>query len=228
MEKGSLHMARMFIIGDSTVEDNKPPFRGWGFGMPELVSDGVEVRNYALSGRSTKSFIDEGLFEPVQKEIGQGDVLLIQFGHNDEKDDQERHTDPYTSFVDNLTFFCKTAQDAGALPVLCTPVSRRLWAGDTSLLYTHGEYAGAVRTLSHILHLPLLDLETETRNLYLSMGKEKCADLFVVLAPGENPDFPDGHEDMTHFNEKGARTVAGIVAKCMLRDVRTEGYIRHQ
>lgn len=219
-------MPTVFIIGDSTVEDNQPPFRGWGYAMPDLVADGVQVRNYALSGRSTKSFLDEGLFEPVQKNIAKGDILLIQFGHNDEKDDVERHTDPYTTFVDNLTLFCKTASDAGALPVLCTPVSRRLWAGDTSLLYTHGEYAGAVRTLAHILHVPMIDLELETRSLYLSMGKEKCAELFVVLAPGEHPDFPNGHEDMTHFNEEGARTVAGIVARCMGKDTRTACYIK--
>ncbi|MBQ6529030.1 MAG: rhamnogalacturonan acetylesterase [Clostridia bacterium] len=220
-------MPRMFIIGDSTVEDNKPPFRGWGYGMREWAAEGVEVRNYALSGRSTKSFLEEGLFQPVQEEIGPGDILLIQFGHNDEKDDVERHTDPYTSFLDNLSFFCTTAQQAGALPVLCTPVSRRLWAGDTSLLYTHGEYAGAVRTLATVKYLPLLDLESETRKLYLAMGKEQCAELFVVLKPGEHPDFPNGHDDMTHFNEKGAKTIAGIVAKCMLRDDRCKEYIRH-
>ncbi len=219
-------MPRMFIIGDSTVEDNQPPFRGWGFAMPELVADGVEVRNYALSGRSTKSFIVEGLFKPVQDEISKGDILLIQFGHNDEKDDEERHTDPYTSFVDNLTFFCKTASDAGALPVLCTPVSRRIWAGDTSLLYTHGEYAGAVRTLATILHVPMIDLEMETRTLYLSMGKEACAELFVVLAPGVHPDFPDGHDDLTHFNEKGAKTIAQLVASSMRNDSRTASFIK--
>ena len=219
-------MSRMFIIGDSTVEDNQPPFRGWGYAMPALVREGVAVRNHALSGRSTKSFLDEGLFAPVQEQMTKGDCLLIQFGHNDEKDDEARHTDPYTTFTDHLSYFCDAALHAGTLPVLCTPVSRRLWAGEDSLLYTHGEYAGAVRTLAHVRHLPLLDLEEETRALYLSMGKTAVASLFVVLQPGEHPDFPNGHDDMTHFNEHGARSVAELVAKCMRQDPRLRLYLK--
>ena len=44
------------IIGDSTVEDNKPPFRGWGWALPNYVREGVGVSNHALSGRSSRSF----------------------------------------------------------------------------------------------------------------------------------------------------------------------------
>ena len=76
-------MPTIFIIGDSTVEDNKPPFRGWGWALPEHVREGVQVRNHALSGRSSRSFREEGLFEPVERDLAAGDMLLIQFGHND-------------------------------------------------------------------------------------------------------------------------------------------------
>ena len=87
-------MPTIYVIGDSTVEDNKPPFRGWGWALPEFLAEGVALRNHAISGRSTRSFLDEGRFDPVREAMQPGDVLMIQFGHNDEKDDPERHTDP--------------------------------------------------------------------------------------------------------------------------------------
>ena len=69
-------MPVIYIIGDSTVDDNKPPFRGWGWALPEYVKDGVTVKNHALSGRSSRSFREEGLFAPIEKEIAAGDMLI--------------------------------------------------------------------------------------------------------------------------------------------------------
>ncbi|MCR4620555.1 MAG: rhamnogalacturonan acetylesterase [Clostridiales bacterium] len=205
-------MPKIFVIGDSTVEDNKPPFRGWGWALPEYVKQGVEVKNYALSGCSSLSFRKEGLFEPVEKEMGEGDLLLIQFGHNDEKDD-ERHTDPQTTFPEELLKYCRTASDKGAVAVLMTPVSRRFFVGDGSLLYTHGEYPAAIRSLCARENIPLIDLEAASRRLYLELGEDKTAELFVRLAPGEHPDFPDGHDDKTHFNAYGAKQICKLVVE---------------
>ncbi len=220
-------MPAIFIIGDSTVENNKPPFRGWGWALPEFAAEGVEVKNYALSGRSSRSFRDEGLFEPVRQAVKSGDLLLIQFGHNDEKDDKERHTDPETSYPEILSEYCDAALNVGALPVLMTPVCRRLYTGDgKSLLYSHGEYPAAVRRLANRRDLPLVDLQAASRALYLSLGAEQCAELFVRLAPGENPDFPNGHDDLTHFNAYGAREIARLVARMLHENQRTSAFIR--
>lgn len=205
-------MPTIFIIGDSTVEDNKPPFRGWGWALPQYVREGVRVRNCALSGRSSRSFREEGLFAPVEQELQSGDMLLIQFGHNDEKDD-ERHTDPATTYRENLWRYCQFALDRGAQPVLITPVARRFFTADNSVLYTHGEYPAAMRALAREKGVPLCDLKQDSRDLYLRLGAEKTAELFVRLAPGENPDFPDGHDDKTHFNAQGAETICALVVK---------------
>ncbi|MBQ8952532.1 MAG: rhamnogalacturonan acetylesterase, partial [Clostridia bacterium] len=163
-------------------------------------------------GRSSRSFREEGLFEPVEAGMASGDMLLIQFGHNDEKDD-ERHTDPKTTFPEQLWRYCQAALDKGALPVLITPVARRFFVGGGSLLYTHGEYPAAIRRLAEEKRIPLCDLSADSRALYLSLGEEKTAELFVRLAPGENPDFPDGHDDKTHFCAQGAEVIAGLVAE---------------
>lgn len=215
MEGLVIAMPTIWIIGDSTVEDNKPPFRGWGWALPEYVKEGVQVKNHGLSGRSTKSFWDEGLFKPVEEGMQPGDLLLIQFGHNDEKDDEERHTDPDSTYPENLWRYCTIAQEHGTQPVLLTPVARRFFSEPGSLMYTHGEYPQAVRKLAAEKSVPLCDLKKDSRELYLKLGPDKTAELFVRLAPGENPDFPDGHDDKTHFNATGAKAIAGLVAEEM-------------
>ena len=206
-------MPVIWIIGDSTVEDNRPPFRGWGWALPKYLLDTVPVRNLALSGRSTRSFWDQGLFSLAEQGMQKGDILLIQFGHNDEKDTPDLHTDPDSTYPEFLMRYCNIAREKGALPVLMTPVSRRFFVGGGSLLYTHGEYPRAVRELAAREQIPLCDLKKDSRALYISLGEEATAALFVRLAPGEHPDFPEGHDDKTHFNAGGATIIAGLVAK---------------
>ena len=211
-------MPTIYIIGDSTVEDNTPPFRGWGWALPDYVAPGVQVANHAMSGRSSLSFMNEGRFAPVEEGMQPGDLLLIQFGHNDEKDDAERHTDPASTFPRQLSRYIDAAIARGAQPVLMTPVCRRFFVGADSILYTHGEYPAAIRKLAAERGIPLLDLKKASRALYLSLGEDKTAELFVRLAPGEHPDFPDGHDDKTHFNANGARVIAGLVADLMRQE----------
>lgn len=208
-------MPTIFILGDSTVDDNTPPFRGWGWAMPTFTAPGVEVENHAKSGRSSLSFMNEGRFTPVQEQMQPGDLLLIQFGHNDEKDDAERHTDPDTTFPQQLQWYCDEAIARGVQPVLLTPVCRRFFTEPTSLMYTHGEYAAAVRKLAFERNIPLCDLKRASRGLFLRLGEEKTAELFVRLQPGEHPDFPNGHDDKTHFNAEGAKVICSLVVDLM-------------
>ena len=221
-------MPTIYIIGDSTVEDNTPPFRGWGWALPGYVAPGVQVANHAMSGRSSLSFMNEGRFAPVEEGMQPGDLLLIQFGHNDEKDDAERHTDPATTFPQQLSLYCDAAIARGAQPVLMTPVCRRFFVGADSILYTHGEYPAAIRKLAAERHIPLLDLKKASRALYLSLGEDKTAELFVRLAPGEHQVFPDGHDDKTHFNAHGAQVIAGLVADLMRQEPACAPFLKEE
>ncbi|MDL2318003.1 rhamnogalacturonan acetylesterase [Eubacteriales bacterium OttesenSCG-928-A19] len=210
-------MKTIYIIGDSTVEDGHAPFFGWGGQLAGFLPEGCRVENHAIGGRSAKSFRDEGRFAPVEAALAPGDMLLIAFGHNDEKDDAARHTDPQTSFPETLERYVDAALAKQARPVLITSVSRCYFVSDGSLLYTHGEYPLAVRTLAARRSVPLIDLKARTRDLLRRLGPEGSKALFVHAAPGEYPDLPDGWHDNTHFNLHGARTVARMVAEALTR-----------
>ena len=222
-------MVTIYWAGDSTAAQNSIatwPQTGIGQEFERFLRGGVRVENFALNGRSTKSFMDEGHLDAIAAQIQEGDFLFIQFGHNDEKDAPELHTDPDSTYPEFLSWYCDEAISRGAQPVLITPVSRRWWIPGPEMLYTHGEYPAAVRKLAAERNIPLVDLKTTSRNLYLELGEEKCAELFVVIPKGENPDFPEGHNDKTHFNAYGAEKIAGLVVDSLRTDARTAKYVK--
>ena len=151
---------RIFWIGDSTVQFNNIstwPQCGMGQVLDLYVRPGIAVYDHARNGRSTKSFYDEGLWAPVEAALCPGDLLLMQFGHNDEKsEDPTRYAAP-DQFAANLLAYAHAAQAKGALPVLITPLVRRRFEGGT-LVPTHGAYPDAVRLLAAREDLPLIDL----------------------------------------------------------------------
>ena len=106
-------MGKIVYAGDSTVAFNKIytyPQTGMSQGLLLYLKDEVGMKSFAVNGRSTKSFIDQGRLEKIDKVLEKGDFLLIQFGHNDEKDDPLRHTDPFTTYQENLMKFIETAR----------------------------------------------------------------------------------------------------------------------
>ncbi|HMV85305.1 MAG TPA: GDSL-type esterase/lipase family protein [Blastocatellia bacterium] len=216
---------QLFLIGDSTMAD-KPladnPERGWGQLLPEFFGTGATVKNHAVNGRSTKSFIDEGRWDAVLKDLRAGDWVFIQFGHNDEKkEDPTRYAAPHDGYRKNLTRFVEETRKAGAHPVLFTPVMRRRFDKDGKFFDTHGEYPDAVRTLSKELNVPLIDLHRSTQGLIEQHGAEGSKKLFLWIGPTEYKSLPNGRQDDTHFSEYGARAVAAL-AVAGLRELKLE------
>lgn len=197
-------MTKIFYIGDSTVAYNKIhtyPQTGMSQGLPLYLKDTVQVISLAKNGRSTKSFLDEGRFVPAQQGMGPGDFLLIQFGHNDEKDDPARHTDPNGSYRDNLRYFIAEARAKGALPVLITPIARRLFDENGAFRPgSHGLYPDAVRQVGLEENVPVADLTALTEAFLEELGDESSKPLFV---------WP---KDNTHLKAEGAVKMAGFLA----------------
>jgi len=215
---------KIFLAGDSTMsikETKAYPETGWGMPFVYFWDSTVTVVNRAKNGRSTKTFISEGLWKSIYDEAGAGDYVIIQFGHNDEsKDKGERYATPDT-FRMNLTRFVKDVREKGATPILLTPVSRRKFDTTGTALETHKEYAAYVKEVAEKENVLFIDLDTKSRELYQQVGKNDSKLLFMQLKPGEHPNYPDGRDDNTHFTELGARLIAQLVLK-ELRELKIE------
>jgi len=210
---GAAELPRVFLAGDSTMAD-KPldlPERGWGMALGPLLREGVAVRNHAMNGRSTKSFLDEGRWAKLAAELRPGDFVLVQFAHNDEKrEDPKRFTDPATTFRENLRRFVREARARGAVPLLATPVCRRKFDAAGKLRDTHGDYPAAVRAVAREEQVPLVDLERATAAWLQREGDVPSRRFFMWLAPGAHPRIPEGRQDDTHFVAAGAEAVAAL------------------
>lgn len=204
-------MRQLFLLGDSTCaekEADKRPETGWGMDMQALVGTSFTVVNLALNGRSTKSFIQEGVFEKCLEALKADDVVIIQFGHNDSKEDEERHTDPWTTYQGNLAFMAEQVRQKGAIPIFLTPICRRHFDDDGLLVQTHGDYPSAMIALAKGRGYAVFDLTQETFQILTHLGAEASKRLFLHLKPLEHPNYPEGVADDTHLNETGARVVA--------------------
>lgn len=210
--------ARIFLIGDSTCAtkelSKQNPERGWGHMFQPLFDESVTVENHATNGRSTRSFRDEGRWEVVRTKLRPGDYVFIQFGHNDQKfTDSTRYSTP-ADYAENLRRYVREAREKEAVPVLLTPIVRRHFV-DSVLTDTHGAYPDAVRRVAAEEHVTLLDLEARTRNWVASLGDEASTAFFMWVEPGTCPLYPDGRQDDTHLNVRGAGVVARMVADCL-------------
>lgn len=205
------HAFTIFMIGDSTMANKDlkggNPERGWGFVLPGFFSEEVRIDNHARNGRSTKSFIDEGRWEKVLNKIQPGDYVFIQFGHNDAKTDEKRHTDPGSTFDDNLRRFVNETRAKGGIPVLFNSIVRRNFVNDT-LTDTHGEYREVPRRIAEEMDVPFVDHNALTHKWVSELGDEASRKYFMWVEPNTLACCPDGKQDNTHLNIQGAKVVA--------------------
>ena len=211
----------VYLAGDSTMAqkaDDKRPETGWGEMLQKYFdAQKVVIDNRAQNGRSTKSFIDEGRWQKIVDALKKGDYVFIEFGHNDEKlDKPEVYAAANTDYRNNLIRFVKEVRAKKAFPVLLTPVMRRKFDDGGNFVDTHGEYPDAVRKVAAELKVPLIDMHRLSEKILKDLGAEKSRTLFLQLKAGENPNYPNGVEDNTHFNPTGAETMA----KLAIADIR--------
>ncbi len=198
-------MVKLFYAGDSTVTFNKIstyPQAGLSQGLTWYLRDDVFLRPFGVNGRSTKSFIDERRLEYIEKEISAGDFLFIEFGHNDEKEnDPSRYTDPDTEYKDNLKKFVNVAKEHGANPVIITSVARRLFDENGKFLPgSHGKYPACAIEAAKECDVPYIDLNSASEK-YLAMAGDYASRPMYV--------YP---KDNSHLTMHGAVVFAGFIA----------------
>ena len=248
------HKPVVYIIGDSTAaEKNNPlgnPERGWGMMLQGCFTEDVIVSNHAVNGRSSKSFRDEGRWKKVLESLKPGDYVIIQFGHNDSKPDVERHTDPNTTFAENLECYVLETKAKGAVPILMSPVARRCFyktpdkiiddeklrtvaygneqTNSDTLVDTHGAYRGVAQRVAQKLKACYIDANAITSQIEQCHGVIGSRKLHVWLKPGECTSIPQGRKDNTHYNIYGAFVVANALAEAIGNQVPAlKPYIRH-
>jgi lysophospholipase L1-like esterase len=203
----------VYLIGDSTMaikETKAYPETGWGMPFVYFFNPSVKVDNRAKNGRSTKTFIAEGLWQPVADNLNQGDYVFIQFGHNDEVKTKKSYSTE-EEFQANLKRYVAESRRRKAIPILLTPVARRSFDAAGKIVSTHEVYSELVRKVARQQQVPLIDLDAKSQALLQQFGPETSKLLFLQLAPGEHPNYPAGKDDNTHFNELGARLMAQLV-----------------
>ena len=226
----------IFMIGDSTMANkslkNGNLERGWGQMLPCFLTEDVAVDNHAMNERSSLSFINEGRWDAVLAKLKKGDYVFIQFGHNDEKASEKLHTDPGTTFDDNLRRFVRETREKGAYPVLFNSIVRRNFPPEgvtepkgsyevegNVLVDTHGEYLNSPRRVAEEMDVPFVDLNKLTHDLVVNLGVEKSKSLFMWVPAGIYDFCPKGKIDNTHLNIYGGKVVAGIAMEAVAKVV---------
>lgn len=210
----SAQQITVFTIGDSTMANKKDevaPETGWCQVFPAFVDQSVVIKNRAVNGRSTKSFITEGRWKSVLDSMKSGDYVFIQFGHNDQKiQDSTRYTEPFTSYRKNLERFVGETREKGAIPILFTSIVRRKFESGF-LTDTHGNYPVVARLVAAEMNVPMIDLQLLTSGAVTALGAEASKNIYLWTSPTEK--FPEGRKDDTHLNVEGANLVARLVAQ---------------
>jgi acetyl esterase/lipase/lysophospholipase L1-like esterase len=212
----------LFLAGDSTMANKAPapenPERGWGEALPYFFNGAVTIDNRALNGRSSLSFRSEGHWEALLGDLVQGDWVLIQFGHNDQKSqDPTRYAAAHTEYRENLIRFIREVREHGGNPLLATSIVRRLFDEAGQLISTHGDYPEVTREVARSENVPLIDLHARTREFVRHLGEARSKDFYLWPAEGMYARFPEGTGDNTHLSNWGASLVAQMAVEEITR-----------
>lgn len=231
----------IWIVGDSTVSsfnDNYYyPRYGWGTQIENYLDGTFAVQNIALSGRSSKSYTADSEYQTLLNGMKSGDYLFVGFGHNDEKTETERYTNPNGTYLEEGSFahslyqnFIKPAQAAGCQVILCTPIVRRTETGTWSNTNLHitstsgefegGDYPQAIKNLGAALNIPVIDMTSLTKALYDELGFEETLYLHAWTSSKASS------VDNTHTNIWGAKYNAYLIMKT-IKELDISGLSQH-
>lgn len=207
---------RIFIAGDSTAqtytESKDGLIKGWGQMLSMFFNEKVEIVNYAMGGRSTKSFIAEGRWERLLSKVHKGDYVFIQFGHNDASSRPERHAS-YEEYKANLKRMIADVRRKKGNPVLLTSVVMRTFSNNNLTDDRLKGYPVITRRVAKEENVPLIDINLKTRDFITMLGDEASKAYYRWAEPGIDPTQEKGIKDDTHMMEKGAIQVASFVAE---------------
>ena len=208
---------RVFLAGDSTVTNqNFEPYVGWGQALPLFLGDRAVVANHAESGRALRSFQGEHRLDKILAQLRAGDFVLIQFGHNDQKEKGEG-VGAFTTYAARLRAYAAAIQAKGGKPVLVTAVARRRFDAQGQVVESLGDFPEAVRRVAKERGLPLIDLNAASKQVYQALGVERSKLALLHHPANTFPGQTEPLRDDTHFSAYGAYEMA----RCVVQGIRT-------
>lgn len=236
----------IYLIGDSTMADysnnydegkdymkTRYPITGWGQVFQPVLSnknlkelshiiktDSVKVDNRARGGRSTRTFFEEGRWSSIHKNLKKGDLVLMQFGHNDAAENKPERYVTVEGYKEYLRLFINQTREKKGIPVVITPVSRNYPWKDGKLGNVHGDYYSAAVEVAREMDVHLIDLTQRSMDHFTEKGEDYVTKTyFMNFGPGIYEAYPEGSSDNTHFMPGGAKAVAQLVFEG-LRDLK--------
>lgn len=232
---------KIYLIGDSTMADysnygededymkDRYPVTGWGQVFQPFMNkenlkslqglveaDSVIVDDRARGGRSTRTFFEEERWSAVYKDLKAGDLVIMQFGHNDAAKDKTERYVTVEGYKEYIRLFVNQSREKGATPIVLTPVARNYPWKDGHLQNVHGEYDAAAKEVAEELGALMIDLNQRSMDFFSEKGQEFVTkNYFMNFGPGLYEAYPDGQKDNTHFQPEGAKAVAALVLEGM-------------
>lgn len=206
----------VFLCGNSTVVDqDDEPWASWGQMITRWFTDSVCFCNLAESGETASTFISAGRLKKGLSMMKPGDYIVMEFGHNDQKQ-RFPGAGAYYNFATSLKTFVDEARKRGATPIFITPTQRRSFDAEGHIRETHADYPEAMMWLAEREQCPLIDLHQMTRTLFEAMGEEGSKRAFVHYPAGSYPGQTQAFADNTHFNPYGAYQIAKCVVEGLI------------
>lgn len=211
---------KIFMMGDSTMKYNNIftyPQVGWGQVLHLFAKNECLIEDHAENGRSTKSFINEGRFDVILNRLSAGDFVICQFGHNDEKkQDETRYTEPYGSYQENLKYFADAVKAKNCHIVFATSITRHKFVGGVCV-NSHQDYPQAMLDFAKKNGYTCIDLNKLTIDLYTSLGESESAKFHMIFPAGTYKSFPEAKDDHSHLRYEGALTIAELFVRAIYK-----------
>ena len=202
----------VFLCGNSTVVDQEDePWASWGQMITRWFTPQVAIANYAESGLSCTTFLAQLRLDKILTQLKPGDYVIVEFGHNDEKE-KKAGDGAWYSYSRNLKIFADRVREAGGNIIFCTPTARRFFNDDhKTIKNTHGDYPEAMKTVARRENVPVIDLTAMSTSFYEALGEEGSKRSLVHYPANTFPNQEKPLADNTHFNPYGAWQIAKMV-----------------
>ncbi|QBQ38577.1 rhamnogalacturonan acetylesterase [Pseudoduganella plicata] len=198
------HVSTLFLLGDSTVCDQPgEPYASWGQMLPRFFKPTVAVANHGESGETYRDSLARRRLDKIVSIIRPGDTVLMQFGHNDQKQIAQGNGGPFTTYKTEIRTHVEAIRARGGIPVIVSPMERRAFEPNGKVVGSLADYAQAAAQSARELRTPFIDLNAMSRPFYEALGPEQSKAAFAQPAPGKI--------DNTHHNNYGSYELAKAV-----------------